>query len=152
MRCFKIIDKILSSTIHFAIKSWIKGEISGEQLYPVIETAFIEVGGDIGDYIARTCLGTDWSDTGRSAGRWLAKTVMELIFKYMFGRPKDEALSYAYGFLGVEKTASTEETNTAYQMLAGKYNPKRSSGSEVKFFILKFAMVVIVEARAEDAA
>ena len=122
----------------------------------MIETAFIEgptaVGGAIGDYLARTYLGTDWSDTGRSAGRLLAKTAMELIFKYLFGRSVDEALSYAYRFLGVEKTASTEETNTAYQKLASKYNPKSSSGSAVKFFILKLAMVFVEEARAEDAA
>ena len=154
-------DVILSSKARLAVKSWMKGEISGEQcLYYVIETTFIEgataVGGAIGNYIASTYLGTDWSDTGRSAGRWLAKSVVQFILNFLkqnlFGRSKDEALSNAYRILGVEKTASTEEINTAYQKLARTYNPKTSSESEEKFFIYQFTMAVIKEARGENAS
>merc|ERR1712150_106497 len=119
------------------------GGIGGEIAGTAIGTAIAgPVGGAVGFVVGAIAVS--------AAASWTAHALSDKLTQWFFGLTHSEALDNAYDFIGVKKTASNSEINTAYHKKALRYHPDKVGDSQkVNWTKLLYSMAVIKAEREE---
>ena len=141
------------------MKSWWKGEISGERCAKNVADSLVATAGAIsGGMAGRTAArywGLGWFGdlagglVGAFIGRKMANEISDRFTPNIFYSSKEMALDNAYKFLGLKHGASNEQINCKYECLKEyleskeKYEPGKQDECKKQMHELELSMVII---------
>ena len=141
------------------IQRWWKGEISGKRCVKNLSDTALTIGGGVaGGWGAAAllsfftvsfpgiCLGSVFAGWAASVSM---ESISDILTRWVFGLPKEEALENAYRHLGVPVTATDAEVNRAFRKLCLKKHPDKG-GSIEEFLALQVQMEIIRDKRESE--
>jgi hypothetical protein len=140
-----------------SIRSWWKGEITGERCAKQIIDASAGILGGYAGGAAGVAIGTALlpgygtlagAVIGGIAGSVGASALAEWLTKHFFNLPKSIAVENAYKFLKLSPCHSNTEINERYRTLALQFHPDKGGNAE-DFHKLQVSVAIIKQARGQ---
>lgn len=138
-----------------AMRSWWNGQMSGRECIEKVVTGLSEIlltfgGGALGTaagHIGGPAGVVAGSAAGLAIGEKLGTMLAKKLKKWFFNRDNEQALKMAYKVLGVEKSATDAQVETAYRGKCREFHPDKLKGQEKKFLKVQSAHSLILASR-----